>query len=73
LFSKIRILEHEFLKEILPEVLWEHFELTAYFKLENMLIRAMEFELHLEEKNELPPGYSKEDYESKGFQASTRI
>jgi hypothetical protein len=33
----------------------------------------MEFELHLEEKNELPPGYSKEDYESKGFQASTRI
>jgi len=33
----------------------------------------MEFEFHLEEKNELPSGYSKEDYESKGFQPSARI
>jgi hypothetical protein len=73
LFSKIRILEHEFLKEILPEVLWVHFELTDYFKLGNILTKAKEFELHLEEKNELPPCYSKEDYKSKGFQASTRI
>lgn len=73
MLSKSIILEHEFLKEILPEVLWEHFELTNYFKLGNIALKSMEFELHMDEMNELPPGYSNEDYESKGFQPSVRI
>jgi len=33
----------------------------------------MEFEIHLNERNKLSPGYSKDDYESKGFLPATKI
>jgi hypothetical protein len=66
-------LETELLQELLQEFLLTHFEVVKFFKLGNLDTKKMEFELHLDERNDLPPGYSKDDYESKGFLPSTRV
>lgn len=66
-------METELLQEFLPELLLTHFEVVKFFKLSNIATKKMEFEIYLDERNDLPPGYSKDDYESKGFLPSTRI
>ena len=66
-------METELLQEFLPEFLLTHFEVVKFFKLSNIATKKMEFEIYLDERNDLPPGYSKDDYESKGFLPSTRI
>ena len=66
-------METELLHEFLPELLLSHFEVVKFFKLGNLETKKMEFEIHLDERNELAPGYSKDDYESKGFLPSTRV
>ncbi len=62
-----------FLREILPEIINTHFELVHYHKLGNVSEKTMELELHLDEKNTLPPGYLSSNYESKGFLPSSRV
>ena len=61
-----------FLREILPDIINTHFELVNYHKLGNVKEKTMELEIHLDEKNILPSGYSLSDY-SKGFLPSSRI
>jgi len=62
-----------FLREVLPDIINTHFDLVCYHKLGNVLEKTMELELHLDEKNILPNGYSSTDYESKGFLPSSRV
>ena len=57
----------------LPEDLLEHFDATRVVELCDCSTKQMIFEIHLEEKNELTPGYDRSDYESKGFGCSKRV
>jgi transposase len=66
-------LETDLLEEFLPELLLNYFEVVALLKLGNIGTKKMEFELHLDESNNLPAGYSTEDYESKGFLPASRV
>lgn len=58
---------------LLPETLLEHFQATKFLELGDCSTKKMFFEIHLEEKNELPKTYNKEQYESKGFYAEKTI
>lgn len=66
-------MESELLQEFLPDLLLDHFEVVNFYKLGNVETKKMEFEIHLDERNALPPGYSKSEYESKGFLPSSRV
>lgn len=57
----------------LPEDLLKHFDVIQVLELGDCSTKKMVFEIHLEEKNILPQGYEKGDYESKGFYSSKRI
>ena len=57
----------------LPEDLLEHFGVIRVLELGDCSTKKMIFEIHLEEKNQLPSEYKKEDYESKGFYSSKRV
>ena len=57
----------------LPKDLLEYFDVLKVLELGDCSTRKMIFEIHLEEKNELPTDYKKEDYESKGFYSSKRV
>lgn len=58
---------------ILPEGFLNYFEIVFHQQLGNVKTKQMEFELHLDEQNNLPTGYSQSDYESKGFLPATRV
>ncbi len=66
-------METSLLQEILPILLLEHFTIINYHKLGNVQTKKMEFVIHLDEQNELPFGYSRADYESKGFLPSSKV
>jgi len=66
-------LETDLLQEFLPDLLLDNFEVAYFFKLGNISSKKIEFEIHLDEQNNLPPGYSKSEYESKGFLPASRI
>ena len=66
-------METALLQEFLPELLLEHFEVSGYIKLGNVQIKKMEFFISLDERNELPSGYSRSEYESKGFLPSSKV
>lgn len=51
----------------LPKDLLLHFTITDIQSLCEVKLKREIFHIYLEEKNELPKGYTKEDYESKGF------
>ncbi|MFT4660404.1 MAG: hypothetical protein ACI8XB_000672 [Patiriisocius sp.] len=55
------------IKEILPELLLEHFTIVNYTKSGLISSKKIEFEIELDEINELPKGYNNSEYESKGF------
>lgn len=57
----------------LPEDLLEHFDVISVLELGDYSTKKMIIEIHLEEKNQLPSDYKKEDYESKGFYLPKRI
>lgn len=52
---------------ILPSELLEHFNVTKVIELGDIRTKNMFYHLHLEEINNLPKGYDKSLYESKGF------
>jgi len=66
-------LETLLLQEFLPSLLLEHFTVVSYHKLGNVQTKKMELIIYLDEQNELPSGYSKSDYESKGFLPSSMV
>jgi len=51
----------------LPKDLLTHFKITDIQPLCEVKLKRDIFYIYLEEKNELPKGYKKIDYESKGF------
>jgi hypothetical protein len=58
---------------MLPENILKHFEATSVKELGDLCTKKMVLEIHLREKNELPRGYSRKEYESKGYYESKRI
>lgn len=66
-------MEKELLSEFLPASLLEYFDVVNYKKEEDKSTSKVYYLLYLDEKNTLPEGYSKEDYESKGYLPSSKI
>jgi hypothetical protein len=66
-------METGFIRYFLPEELIAHFEISSVKELGELTSKKMILEIHLEEKNELPIGYPKAEYESKGFSSESRI
>ena len=57
----------------LPEKLLEHFSITHIEELGCVSSKKMFLEIHLDENNNLPPGYDSSQYESKGFYPAKTI
>lgn len=67
------MLNSSFIDCFLPEGLLSHFDLVDLLELGEVSTKKMLFEIHLDEKNELPAGFSANEYESKGFLPSSTI
>ncbi len=67
------MLNSSFIECFLPEGLLTHFDLVDLFELGEVSTKKILFEIHLDEKNELPVGFSASEYESKGFLPSSTI
>jgi len=66
-------LRTDLISHFLPEDLVSHFVVTDFKELGEISTCKMIFEIHLEEKNQLPIGYPKTEYESKGFSSGSTI
>ena len=66
-------METSLLSAFLPEFLLDYFELTTCLELGIIESKKMEFEIFLDEKNQLPTSIDSTEYESKGFLPSTRV
>ncbi len=58
---------------ILPTELIEHFSVTRVEELGDVSTKKMILEVYLEEENNLPQGYNRKDFESKGFLSESRV
>lgn len=65
--------EYEIIKSILPQGILDHFLITKKEEVRDPKSGDMDIEIHLEEKNELPPGYVKSEYKSNGFHKPKRV
>ena len=63
----------DLLNVILPQDFLLHFDIVNFKELGDVSIKKDCLHLYLEEKNNLPKGYSKSDYESKGFISSKQV
>ena len=63
----------EFLSLFLPEALLDHFDIELIQELGEVSHKRMIYHIYLTEKNELPLGYIKGGYESKGYYNSKVI
>ena len=63
----------DLLSIILPKDLLLHFDIVNFQELEDITIKKDCLHIYLEEKNRLPKGYSKLDYQSKGFNNSKQV
>ena len=66
-------MEKELLSEFLPVSLLEYFDVGNYKKEVDKSTSKECYLLYIDEKNTLPEGYSKDDYESNGFLPSSKI
>lgn len=57
----------ELLSLFLPDSLLKHFEIDQLQELCEVSYKREIYHIHLTEKNTLPDGYKRSDYESKGF------
>ena len=55
------------LSNFLPPGLMEHFQIVDFQELGHTATKKDSYHIFLDEKNELPIGYTKDEYESKGF------
>ena len=67
------VLEKDFYKFILPDVITEYFDIISVQELGEIKTKKVHLEIFLEEKNILPPGFEPSQYESKGFSSSSRV
>ncbi len=63
----------DLLRVILPEDLLLYFDIVNFHKLGDISIKKDCLHIYLEEKNQLPKGYSSFEYESKGFSSSKQV
>ena len=63
----------EFLKEVFPETFLEYFEIVRYEMLCDVNTKTEYFQLYIDEQIKFPPGVTSVEYESKGFDSSSRI
>ena len=56
-----------------PDLLLDHFDIVRHVELCDISTKDQFFEIHMDEINSLPSGYSAIDYESKGFYKRVRI
>jgi transposase len=63
----------DLLSVILPEDLLLYFDIVNFKELGGISIKKDCLHIYLEEKNTLPKGYSKTDYQSKGFSSSKQV
>ena len=66
-------MELELASYFLPERLLEYFKIVSVKEKEEKPTNKKIIEIQLEEKNQLPDGYSTTDYESKGFSSQSHI
>jgi len=57
----------DILSSFLPSGLLEHFQITDFKELGHIATKTDSYYLFLEEKNQLPSGFDRSLYESKGF------
>ena len=69
----IETTDYKLFQELFPVELMEYFSIRHYEILCSVEIKQEYWLIEFEEKNELPNGYSGEDYESKGFMESKLI
>ena len=67
------MINSSFIECFLPEGLLTHFEVISILELGDISTKKMIFEIHLNEKNQLPSDIDSSEYESKGFLPSSRI
>ena len=67
------MINSSFIECFLPEGLLTHFEVISILELGDISTKNMIFEIHLNEKNQLPSDIDSSEYESKGFLPSSRI
>lgn len=67
------MLNSSFIECFLPEGLLTHFEVISILELGDISTKKMIFEIHLDEKNQLPTDIDSREYESKGFLPNSRI
>lgn len=58
---------------ILPDELLNYFDIVNFEELGDLSVKKDCLHIYLEEKNQLPRGYSPTQYESKGFSSSKQI
>lgn len=58
---------------ILPDELLNYFDIVNFEELGDISVKKDCLHIYLEEKNQLPQGYSSAEYESKGFSSSKQI
>lgn len=63
----------DLLGAILPKDLLVYFDIVSFEELGDISVKKDGFHIYLEEKNKLPEGHSRNDYESKGFISSKQI
>ena len=63
----------EILKYMLPDGILDHFEITKLSESIDPETQVTVLRIDLEELNEIPSGYIKEEYESKGFYPITIV
>ena len=73
LWYKNLYLDITLLSYVLPTSLLTYFKITRVSELCSIKDHKDFIEVHLEENNQLPSGYSSVDYESKGFVSSKRV
>ncbi|MEQ8241232.1 MAG: hypothetical protein RIA69_18605 [Cyclobacteriaceae bacterium] len=66
-------MDSSLLSAVLPEGFLDYFKIVFHQQLGNVKTKQMEFELHLDEQNNLPSDCPRSDYESKGVLPSTRV
>jgi hypothetical protein len=71
--KKIETTDNKLFQELFPQELMEYFNISRYEILCSVEIKQEYWLIEFEEKNELPNGYSRHDYESKGFLESKLI
>jgi transposase len=66
-------MQKEIIEYFLPSELLKHFTIMSVLEKEDPQTKEINIEIELEELNQIPSGYSSQDYESKGFYPPKKV